>query len=107
MTFSDHGARAQTQIEIEQKKIAAVKQWVASLVQHNRNLEIVDVWNVQALQKQVTERIYQASVRVQSAQVESLLAMSGPGTLEVNVPGALRTNLLTAYLVKERRTTHD
>ena len=103
LTFSDHGACAQTQIEIEQKKIAAVKQWVSSLVQHNRNLEILDVWNVQALQKQVTERIYQASVRVQSAQVESLLAMSGPGKLQVNVPGALRTNLQHIWLKKEGR----
>ena len=106
LTFSDHGACAQTQIEIEQKKIAAVKQWISSLVQHNRGLEILDVWNVQALQKQVTERTYQASVRVQSAQVESLLAMSGPGKLQVNVPGALRDQL-AAYLVKERRATHD
>ena len=103
LTFSDNGACAQTQIEIEQKKIAAVKQWISSLVQHNRSLEILDVWNVQALQKQVNERIYQASVRVQSAQVESLLAMSGPGKLQVNVPGALRTNLQHIWLKKEGR----
>ena len=103
LTFSDHGACAQRQIEIEQKKIATVKQWISSLVQHNRNLEILDVWNVQALQKQVNERIYQASVRVPSAQVESLLAMSGPGKLQVNVPGALRTNLQHIWLKKEGR----
>ena len=103
LTFSDHGACAQTQIEIEQKKIATIKQWISSLVQHNRSLEILDVWNVQALQKQVNERIYQASVRVQSAQVESLLAMSGPGKLQVNVPGALRTNLQHIWLKKEGR----
>ena len=101
LTFSDSGACAQTQIEIEQKKIPSVKQWISSLVQHNRSLEILDVWNVQALQKQVTERIYQVSVRVPSAQVESLLAMSGPGNLQVNVPGALRMNLQHIWLKKD------
>ena len=103
LTFSDSGACAQTQIEIEQKKIPAVKQWISSLVQLNRNLEILDVWNVQAVQKHVNERIYQVSVRVPSTQVESLLAMSGPGKLQVNVPGALRTNLQHIWLKKEGR----
>ena len=101
LTFSDSGACAQTQIEIEQKRIPSVKQWISSLVQHNRNLEILDVWNVQAIQKQVNERIYQVSVRVPSAQVESLLAMSRPGKLQVNVPGALRTNLQHIWLKKD------
>ena len=103
LTFSDSGACAQTQIEIEQKKIPAVKQWISSLVQLNRNLEILDVWNVQAIQKHVNERLYQVSVRVPSTQVESLLAMSGPGKLQVNVPGALRTNLQHIWLKKEGR----
>ena len=101
LTFSDEGACAQTRMEIEQKKITAVKQWISSLVQHNRGLEILDVWNVQALQKSVKERTYQASVRVLSTQVESLLAMSSPGKLQVNVPGILRTNLQHIWLKKK------
>ena len=103
LTFSDSGACAQTRIEIEQKRLPAVKQWISSLVQHNRGLEILDVWNVQAIQQHVNERGYQASVRVPSAQVESLLAMSSPGKLQVNVPGALRTNLQHIWLKKEGR----
>ena len=74
---------------------------VSSLVQHNRSLEILDVWNIQAIQKHVTKRIYQVSVQVPSTQVESLLAMSGPGKLQVNVPGALRTNLQHIWLKKD------
>ena len=101
LTFSDSGACAQTQIEIEQKRIPSVKQWISSLVQHNRNLEILDVWNIQALQKHVNERTYQVSVRVPSSQVESLLAMSSPGRLQVNVPGALRANLQHIWLKKD------
>ena len=103
LTFSDSGACAQTRIELEQKRLPAVKQWISSLVQHNRGLEILDVWNVQAVQQHVNERGYQASVRVPSAQVESLLAMSSPGKLQVNVPGVLRTNLQHIWLKKEGR----
>ena len=51
----------------------------------------------------VNERTYQASVRVLSTQVESLLAMSSPGKLQVNVPGVLRTNLQHIWLKKEGR----
>ena len=103
LTFSDEGACAQTQIEMEQKRLPAIKQWLSSLAQHNRGLEILDVWNVQALQQKVNARTYQASVRVPSSQVASLLAMSGPGKLQVNVPGALRTNLQHVWLKKEGR----
>ena len=103
LTFSDDGACAQTRIELEQKRLPSVKQWISSLVQHNRGLEILDVWNVQAIQQHINERVYQASVRVPSTQVESLLAMSSPGKLQVNVPGVLRTNLQHIWLKKEGR----
>ena len=103
VTFSDDGACAQTRIELEQKRLPSVKQWISSLVQHNRGLEILDVWNVQAIQQHINERVYQASVRVPSTQVESLLAMSSPGKLQVNVPGVLRTNLQHIWLKKEGR----
>ena len=107
LTFSDNGACAQTQVEIEQNRLPAVKQWISSLVQHNRNLEILDVWNLQTVQQHDNERIYQISVRVPSGQVQSLLAMSGPGKLQVNVPGALRTNLQQIWLKKEGRPMND
>ena len=107
LTFSDNGACAQTQVEIEQKRLPAVKQWISSLVQHNRNLEILDVWNLQMVQQHDNERIYQISVRVPSGQVQSLLAMSGPGKLQVNVPGALRTNLQHIWLKKDGRPMND
>ena len=107
LTFSDNGACAQTQMEIEQKRLLAVRQWISSLVQHNRNLEILDVWNLQAVQQHANERIYQISVRVPSMQVESLLAMSGPGKLQVTVPGALHANLQHIWLKKEGRPMND
>ena len=107
LTFSDSGACAQTQLEIEQKRLPAAKQWISSLAQHSRSLEILDVWNIQAIHQQVNERIYQISVRVPSMQVQSLLAMSGPGKLQVNVPGALRTNIQHIWLKKEGRPMTD
>ena len=107
LTFSDSGACAQTQLEIEQKRLPAAKQWISSLVQHNRSLEILDAWNIQAIQQQVNERIYQISVRLPSLQVQSLLAMSGPGKIQVNVPGTLRTNIQHIWLKKEGRPMND
>ena len=59
------------------------------------------------IQQQDNERIYQISVRVPSGQVQWLLAMSGPGKLQVNVPGALRTNLQHIWLKKEGRPMTD
>ena len=59
------------------------------------------------MQKAVNERIYQASVRVPSTQVESFLAMSSPGKLQVNVPGALRTNLQHMWLKRDGQPMSD
>ena len=106
LTFSDSGACTQTRVEIEQKRIPAVKQWISSLVQHNRGLEILDVWNVQAVHQHANERVYQASVRVPSTQVESLLAMSSPGKLQVNVPGVFKDQF-AAHMAEKGRSTHD
>ena len=107
LTFSDEGACVQTKLEMQQKRIPTVKQWISSLVQQNRGLEILDVWNIQEVQRNDNAHIYQVSVRVQSAHVESLLSMSGPGKLQVNVPGALRTNMHHIWLKKEGRPMND
>lgn len=107
LTFSDEGACVQTKLEMQQKRLPAVKQWISSLVQQNRGLDILDAWNIQEIQQNDKARIYQVSVRVQSAHVESLLAMSGPGRLQVNVPGALRTNMQHIWLKKEGRPMND
>ena len=97
----------QTKLEMQQKRLPTVKQWISSLVQLNRGLDILDVWNIQEVQQTDKARVYQASVRVQSAHVESLLAMSGPGKLQVNVPGALRINMQHVWLKKEGRSMND
>ena len=107
LTFSDEGACVQTKLEMQQKRLPTVKQWISSLVQLNRGLDILDVWNIQEVQQTDKARVYQASVRVQSAHVESLLAMSGPGKLQVNVPGALRINMQHVWLKKEGRSMND
>ena len=57
----------------------------------------MDVWNIQEVQRTDKAHIYQVSVRVSSAHVESLLSMSGAGKLQVSVPGALRTNMQNIY----------
>ena len=102
MTISDNGACAQAKLEMQQKRLPAFKQWVSSLLQQNPHLEILDIWNVQELSCQGADRIYQISARISSNQLETLLSMSGPGKLQVNVPGSLRTNM-HIWLKKEGR----
>ena len=103
LTISDEGACAQTILELQQKRLPAFKQWISTLLQHNRKLDILDVWNPQQISKNEQVTTYQVSARVASAQLESLLAMSGPGKLQVNVPGPLRLNMQHIWLKKEGR----
>ena len=103
LTISDEGACAQTTLELQQKRLPAFKQWISTLLQHNRKLDILDVWNPQQINKNEQVTTYQVSARIASAQLESLLAMSGPGKLQVNVPGPLRLNIQHIWLKKEGR----
>ena len=98
LTFTDEGACVQTKIEMQQKQIPAAKMWIQSLIQQCRGLEIMDAWNLQELAFDGNHRTYQISVRVPSEQVEAFLAISGPGKLQTNVPGALRSNLQHLWL---------
>ena len=61
----------------------------------------MDAWNLQELAFDGNHRTYQISVRVPSDQVEAFLAISGPGKLQINVPGALRSNLQRLWLKVE------
>ena len=103
LTISDEGACAQTVLELQQKRLPAFKQWISTLLQHNRKLDILDVWNPQQISKNEQVTTYQVSARIASAQLESLLAMSGPGKLQINVPGPLRLNMQHIWLKKEGR----
>ena len=104
LTISDEGACAQTILELQQKRLPAFKQWISTLLQHNRKLDILDVWNPpQQISKNEQVTTYQVSARIASAQLESLLAMSGPGKLQVNVPGPLRLNMQHIWLKKDGR----
>ena len=100
---SDEGACAQTILELQQSRLPAFKQWISTLLQHNRKLDILDVWNPQQISKNEQVTTYQVSARIASAQLESLLAMSGPGKLQVNVLGPLRLNMQHIWLKKEGR----
>ena len=103
LTISDEGACAQTILELQQKRLPAFKQWISTLLQHNCKLDILDVWNPQQVSKNEQITTYQVSARIASSQLESLLAMSGPGKLQVNVPGPLRLNMQHIWLKKEGR----
>ena len=103
LTITDEGACAQTKLELQQKRLPAFKQWISTLLQHNRKLDILDVWNAQQISKNEQVATYQVSARIASSQLESLLAMSSPGKLQVNVPGPLRLNMQHIWLKKEGR----
>ena len=107
LTFTDEGACVQTKIEMQQKRIPAAKMWIQSLIQQGRGLEIMDVWNLQETAFDGNHRTYQISVRVPSDQVEAFLAISGPGKLQVNVPGALRGNLRHLWLKAEGKPMNE
>ena len=107
LTFTDEGAGVQTKLELQQKRIPAAKVWIQSLTQQCRGLEALDVWNLQELSFDGDHRSYQISVRIPSEQVENFLAISGPGKIQVNVPGSLRNNLQHIWLKVEGKPMNE
>ena len=107
LTFTDEGACVQTKLELQQKRIPAAKVWIQSLTQQCRGLEVLDVWNLQELSFDGDHRSYQISVRIPSEQVENFLAISGPGKIQVNVPGSLRNNLQHIWLKVEGKPMNE
>ena len=65
----------------------------------------MDVRNLQEVSFDGSHRTYQISVRIPSDQVETCLAISRPGSLQENVPGALRSNLQLKFTTSERILT--
>ena len=98
ITFSDEGACAQTQIDLHAGKFAAAKLWLNTLLQQGPADKILDVWNLQEIRRDRQFHIYQVSARIPSSLVETFLMLSGPGKLQVNVPGSLRVNLQHIWL---------
>ena len=102
LTLTGGGACVQTKLEPQQKGTPTyTKQWIQSLIQQCRGLEIMDVWNLQEISFDGSHRTYQISVMIPSDQVETCLTISGPGKLQVNVPGVLRSNLQHLWLKAE------
>ena len=104
LTFTDDGASAQTRLEIQQKKTLAAKHWLKSIISQisgNNDVDLLDLWNLQEVSKTQKGSTFQASVRILHKYTESLLAMSGPGKLQVNAPGSIRELMEHVWLKNE------
>ena len=101
VTFTDEEASTQTKIDLRQHKIYAAKQWLSGIVLKRNpraDLEILDMWHLQNVGSQDADATYQASIRVKQQHARRVLALSSPGALQVNCPGAMRQQMDHVWL---------
>ena len=96
VTFTDEEASTQTKLDLRQHKTYAAKQWLSGIVLKRNpraDLEILDMWHLQSVDSQDADTTYQASIRVKQQHAGRMLALSAPGALQVNCPGAMRQQM--------------
>ena len=101
MTFTDEEASAQTKLDLRQLKNYAAKQWLSGIVLKRNpraDLEILDMWHLQSVDTRGVDTTYQASIRVKQQHARRILALSAPGALQVNCPGAMRQQMDHVWL---------
>ena len=106
-TYSDEGASAQTKLEIQQKRIPAIKQWLLANLKHDPHLDIQDVWNQQYIKRDGDKHWYQVSIRVKHTDTDLFLALSAPGKVQFNGPASLKQEMCHLWLKKEGQPMQD
>ena len=101
VTYCDEGASAQTQLEIQQKKIPAIRQWIISAIsaqQKHFQHEIQDTWHPQYVKKDGDKTWYQISIRVKQQDVDKFLSISAPGKIQINGPASVKGGIHHLWL---------
>ena len=101
VTFTDEEASTQTKLDLRQLKNYAARQWLSGIVLKRNpraDLEILDMWNLQSVDSRDADTTYQASIRVKQQHARRILALSAPGALQVNCPGAMRQQMDHVWL---------
>ena len=110
VTYCDEGASAQTQLEIQQQKIPAIKQWILSAIsakQKQVQLDIQDTWHPQFIKRDGDKTWYQVSIRVKQQDVDKFLAISAPGKIQFNGPASVKEGIHHLWLKADGQAIPD